>query len=107
MKCKVCGKSHDHRIHMEDSLQDKGFPTHDKRYETAHRKANQAEKKRFGEKAFKALDKIEHSLKKHELLGKNTKTGKIEVEVKVPKKLREEVAFHEEVENKILRKRKK
>jgi len=38
----------------------------------------------------------------HELIGKNTKSGKIEVEKKVPKALREEVAFHEKIENKIL-----
>jgi hypothetical protein len=39
-------------------------------------------------------------------LGKNTKSGGIEVSKVVPPKLRKEVAFHEKTENEILRKKK-
>ncbi len=108
MKCKECGKKHLSENHYQllSKLLDKGFPTHSKDYKNAHRKANKAEEKKFGKKSFKALEKIDRKVGKHELVGKNLKSGKIEVSKKVPKKLRKEVAFHEETENKILRKRK-
>jgi hypothetical protein len=109
MKCKLCGKSHSKdNPHYEvvDKLSDKGFPTHDKKYKIAHNAANRAEIKKYGRKAFSDVGIVDRHLGHHELAGKNTKTGKIEVSKKVPKKMREEVAYHEEVENKILRKKK-
>jgi hypothetical protein len=111
VKCKHCGKAHDssqHRKSFEslDKLSDAGFPTHSKKYKEAHQKANKQEKEKFGKKAFEALEKIDNKLSKHELAGKNTKSGKIEVSKKVPPKFRTEVAFHEKVENKALRKKK-
>lgn len=107
MKCKTCGKNHARNDpHIKEKLTDEGFPTHSPRYKSAHRDANRAEKKKFGKKAFKELEKIDRKLSKHELAGKNLKSGKIEVSKKVPKKFRKEVVFHEEVENKILRKKK-
>ena len=109
MKCPQCGKTHDksHPHFKEVSkLADKGFPTHSKGYKAAHREANKAEKKQFGKKKFEELEKYVRKSGKHELIGKNTKTGKIEVEKKIPKRLQNEIAYHEKTENKILRKKK-
>ncbi len=109
MKCKTCGKSHEKshsHFNVEPRLSDKGFPTHSKGYKAAHREANKEEKAKFGEKPFKELEKYVQKAKKHELIGKNTKSGKIEVESKIPRALRSEVALHEKVENKALRKKK-
>lgn len=105
-KCKQCGKEHgpDHP-HILSKLTDRGFPTHSKRYDYAHKEANKAEKKKYP-KGYEDLKQLDRGLSdKHELIGKNTKAGKIEVSKKVPKKYRDEVAYHEKVENKILRKK--
>ena len=77
----------------------KKFPLSSKEYSTAHRAANKAEKSKYP-KGFRELTRLEHHLGKGELLGKSTKSGKIEVSSKVPKKNRNEVALHEIVENK-------
>ena len=105
MTCKHCGKSHSAKEHYEikRKLSDKGFPTHDRNYKSAHEKANKKEKEKYGEKNYKALGKYVSKAAKHELLGKNTQKGKIEVSSKVPKKYRDEVAYHEQVESKNLR----
>lgn len=110
MKCKSCGKDHkSSHIHFKvvSKLSDKGFPTHSSHYQQAHKKANKAEKEKFGVKQFKKLEKIDKSVRKHELVGKNLKNGKIEISKKVPASLRNEVAYHEKVENKNLRSKKK
>lgn len=86
-------------------LNDKKFPTHSKRYPYAHKEANKAEKK-DNPKAYQEINRLERKVGKHELLGKNTKSGKIEVSVKVPKKDRKNVAVHEKRENDILRRKK-
>ena len=105
MKCPTCGKSHGKGTpHIISKLTDKGFPTHSKKYPSAHEQADKAEKKKFP-KGYSKLEKLDKQVGRHELVGKNTKTGKIEVSSKVPKSLRKEVAFHEKVENKILRKK--
>ncbi len=110
MKCKICGASHEKSTHphykLVDSLNDKGFPRDKNDYLEAHKMANKKEKSAYGKRPFKQLERIDDKLSKHELAGKNLKTGKLEVSKRVPKKLRSEVAYHEEVENKILRKRK-
>jgi len=109
MKCKICGKSHEKSSHehynLVSDLRDNGYPVHEGKYNSAHRKANAAEKAVFGEAKFRAMNKVDAGLKKHELAGKNLKTGKIEVSKKVPPKFREEVALHEAVESKQLRKK--
>ncbi len=108
MKCN-CGKSHDKdhpHFKRTKKLTDSGFPTHSSGYPNAHREANKAEKKKFGKKAFNALEHYVKGAKNHELIGKNTKSGKIEVEKKIPRRFKDEIAFHEKVENKILRKKK-
>ena len=110
MKCNLCGEKHAKSTHphykLVPHLNDKGFPEDKVSYPQAHRMANKAEKKQFGAKQFKRLEKFVRGSSKHELIGKNTSRGKLEVEKKVPKKFREEVAYHEEVENKILRRKK-
>ena len=85
-------------------LKEKGFPTSSKHYPEAHEEADKKEKKKFG-KGYKSMKKVDDKLDKGELAGKNFKSGKLEVSSKVPKKYRKEVAYHEEVENKILRKK--
>jgi hypothetical protein len=105
MTCSHCGKSHSTKYHLENNLSDSGFPTHDKKYNTAHEEATKKEKSKFPRKQYNKLKKMDRSVSTHELLGKNSQKGKIEVDAKVPKKLRSEVAFHERVENKILRKK--
>jgi len=83
-------------------LKAKGWPTATRRYKEAHEMADKAEKKKYG-KSYEYMKKVDSSLKKGELAGKNTKTGKIEVSKKVPKKYRSEVAMHERVEYKDLK----
>jgi hypothetical protein len=85
-----------------DKLSDHGYPTHSKYYQNAHKAADIAEKKKFP-RGYEKLKKIEHKLNKHELMGKNTKEGKIEVEKRF-KKYKSEIAFHEEQEHKNIKK---
>jgi hypothetical protein len=75
----------------------KTFPLSSNRYKTAHLAANEEEKKRYPE-GFKKLTRLEHAIKKNELIGHSNKSGKIEVSQKVPPKYRDEVAFHEKIE---------
>ena len=94
------------KIKYVAKLTDKGFPTHSKAYPSAHKKANAAEKK-ANAKMYKAENKAEHKLKKGELMAKNTKSGKIEIEKKF-KRFTPTLKIHESVEHKnILRSRKK
>jgi hypothetical protein len=107
-KCSKCGKEHSPRHPcLKSKLTDKGFPEHPnkKAYLSAHEQADKAEKKKFGEKNYVAMQKVDSKLPRNELSGKNTRSGKIEVSRKVPPKYRSEVAYHEKVENKILRKK--
>lgn len=85
------------------NIKRKGFPTSSKKYKTAHAEATRAEKKKFPAKNYNKLKHLDYSVPKNELIGKNTKSGKIEISKKVPKKLRAEVAFHERVENKAIK----
>ena len=108
MICKHCGKDHPPKtphFEVKKTLKDEGFPTHPKKpYEKAHKKANEVEKKTFPN-GYAKMKTVDAKLGKHELAGKNLKSGKIEVSEKVPKSLRKEVAVHEKVENKLLRKK--
>jgi|HubBroStandDraft_1064217.scaffolds.fasta_scaffold57378_3 hypothetical protein len=45
------------------------------------------------------MKRVDNSLPNGELSGKNTESGEIFVSAKVPKKYREEVAFHESRES--------
>lgn len=88
---------------LKKKLTDRGFPTHDPHYHSAHEEASKAELKKFGKKSYNKLKKMDESFPVHELLGKNLKWGKYEVSKKVPPPLRQEVAFHEMTENKALK----
>lgn len=90
------------KVKIVKKLTDKGFPVHDKHYETAHRAASKAEKRDYP-KGYKELERKEHSLKKHELMAKSTKAGKIEIEKKFAKN-RKELTEHERIEHKKLMK---
>jgi hypothetical protein len=79
------------------TLRAKGWPTANKSYQEAHEIADRKEKKKYG-KSYEYMKKVDSKLKKGQLAGKNTKTGKIEVSEKVPKKYRSEVALHERTE---------
>ena len=79
-------------------LSDHGYPYHSKYYKTAHEEASKAEKKKFP-KGYEELKKDERNLGKHELMGKNLRSGKIEVESKF-KKYGKEIAYHEQQEAK-------
>ncbi len=99
--CKFCGKGH-RTIHHK-MLSEKGSTDKMKGYPAAHEKANKAEKKKFGTRAFNSLKKLdEEAGREHKLIGKNTPKGKISVAKAVPKNRRKEVAYHEKVENDIL-----
>lgn len=101
MGCPICKKEHGIHYHVVNKLTDNGFPVHTKQYKTAHAEASRDEKSRFP----KGYEKLKHmQLGKHELIGKNTQSGKILIEKKVAKSLRDEVAFHELDENKRIKK---
>lgn len=80
-----------------------GWPISSKKWRGAHQAANKAEKKKYG-KQYKALKKIAKKLPKGELLGSHTKSGKIKVSAKVPKRLRKSVAYHELIEHRLMTK---
>lgn len=105
-KCKKCGKNHDEAFHLKPSIKEKGYPTASKSYKAAHEKASAAEKRKYprGYDKLKGMDI--RAGRKHELLAKSTPTGEIEISKKVPPKLRKEVAFHEKVESKEIKKNK-
>ncbi|CAB4133934.1 hypothetical protein UFOVP265_21 [uncultured Caudovirales phage] len=77
----------------------KGFPTSSKYYKSSHSEADIEEKKKYP-KGYVKLKKIDAKIPKGELIGKNTKSGKIEVSKRAPKKLRKEIAYHEKIESK-------
>lgn len=92
---------------LKKKILNKGFPTHDPEYKTAHEEASKKEKANFPKKDYKQLEHLDESIPYGELIGKNTRRKKIYVSKKVPKKLRPEVAFHEKAENEILLKKKR
>jgi hypothetical protein len=89
-------------VKIVKNLNDKSpSPTRDKNYRVAHSEADNAERRKYP-KAYKDMKKIDGKLGKHELVGKNFKSGKIEIESKVPKKDRKDVSLHERTERKAL-----
>lgn len=103
MKCSHCGKSHDISYHLKDKIPHGGYPRSQKRYATAHKMADIAEKKKYP-RGYERMKKIDARLPSKQDAGTNTKSGKIEVSKKVPVALRKEVAFHEKIESKKLKK---
>ena len=88
---------------VKPKLTDKGFPTHNSHYHSAHTKTDKMEKAKFP-KGYEKMKRVDAKLPKNELAGKNLKSGKIEVSRKVPKQYRKEVAFHERTESKLIKK---
>ena len=84
----------------------RGWPTSSKKWAKSHREANKRERKRFGKRAFAAVQKIVEKMPKRELLGTHTKKGKIRVSARVPKKYRAQIAYHERVEHKLMTRKK-
>ncbi len=87
---------------LKKKIARKGFPTSNKNYKEAHEEASNAEKKKYPS-GYKKLKKLDKEVPEGELIGKNTKSGKIEVSKKVPEKERNEVAFHEKYESKAIK----
>jgi len=84
-----------------------GYPVTSKYYPECHLKATRDEIKKFGIHKFRQLG-ILIPLHPKEYLGSNDVHGNLFVSKIVPKKFREEVAYHECVESRcLLRKRKK
>lgn len=54
-------------------------------------------------KGFQKLKKLDKKVPQGTLIGKNTKSGKVEVSRVVPKIDRDEVAYHEKTENKAIK----
>lgn len=108
-KCKECNEFHtsDHpHFKVVSKLSQNGFPINQKGYPAAHAQANKAEKARFTERRFNELEGAVHKAgRDHTLIGKNLPSGKIEVSKEVPPKFRDEVAYHEMIEGRILRRK--
>lgn len=84
----------------------KGWPTTSSKWRKSHQEANRSERKRFGKRAFKAVQKVVKRMPATELLGTHTKKGKIRVSARVPKKYRPQIAYHERVEHRLMTKKK-
>ena len=84
-----------------NKLSDHGYPTNSSHYKSAHEEADKKEKKKYP-KGYSVLKKEEKHLGKHELMGKNTKSGRIEVEKKF-KSHGKEIEYHERTEHKNLK----
>ena len=89
------------KVKLVSKLKRKGYPTSSSKYKEAHAEADKAEKKRYP-KGYQKLKKSEKHMGKTELMGKNTKSGKIEVEKKY-KRNAKEIAFHERKEHAALK----
>ena len=75
-------------------IKKKGYPTASAHYKTAHERADKLEKKKYP-KGYAIMKRVDDRLKKNELAGSHTRSGKIEVSRKVPLRERREVAYHE------------
>ena len=83
-----------------------GYPEHDPNYKVAHNEANQKEKEKYP-KGYLRLKKLDKKVPEGKMIGHNTKSGKLSVSNKVPKKLRAEVSYHELEESKALKRLRK
>jgi hypothetical protein len=87
---------------LKKSIKRSGFPTTNSKYREAHSEASNSEKSKYP-KGYAKLKKMDAQTPSGQLLGKNTKSGKIYVSSKVPKALRQEVAYHEKMESKAIK----
>lgn len=76
-----------------------------KKWKKSHPAANRAVLKAMGSKVAKAVNKIK--VPKNELLGSHTKGGKIIISKRVPKKLRGAIVYHEKVEHRLMKPKKR
>ncbi len=80
-------------------ISNKGYPINNKCYPCAHKRANKAEKEKYGKRKFKTLNNvINKTLPKEELAGKHTQSGIIQLSNKIPSKYRNQIKFHELIE---------
>lgn len=94
-------------VKLVNKISNKGYPVHDKKYQSSHRYADKVEKK-ADPKAYKEINKMDRKLKPNELAGKHTKSGKIEINRKYTKnhdgisgkRIERNLALHERVEDK-------
>jgi hypothetical protein len=84
-------------IRVVKFIKRKGYPTSAKKYPEAHSEASVKEKKKYPT-GYKEMKNIDSKLPQNELAGTHTKSGKITISKKVPRKLRSEVAYHEKEE---------
>lgn len=88
-------------VKLVKKLKRAGYPTSSPLYPKAHAEADNAEKKHFP-KGYQKLKRAQKSMPNNELMGKNTRSGKIEVEKKYSK-FKKEIAFHEKTEHAALK----
>lgn len=86
------------KVKIVKRITDKGYPVHDKKYPSAHRFANAAEK-RANKRMFDAEKKAERKLGKHELMATHDKHGNIKIEKKFVK-FKPNLIIHEKTEYK-------
>lgn len=87
------------KIRIVKKILARGYPVSSRKYRESHAEADNAEKRRYP-RAYRELGKIEKHLSKNELLGTHDKKGDILISKKVPRRDREDLILHEEVERK-------
>lgn len=87
---------------------DIGWPRSSKRYPSAHRKASTLEKQHVGARKYNAFNRwIAKHIKKGDLAGKTTRSGRVKEAANIPKRFRWELWFHEKTEYSFLKPGKK
>ena len=93
---------------LKPRIKSSGYPVHtpsgkvSSKWKKAHPAANRAALKRFGSKTAKKVATLVKKTPQDELLGSHTKSGKILISKRVPKKLRHAIVFHEKVEHRLM-----
>lgn len=82
-----------------DKIKKEGWPRKSKEYKRAHKIADRAEKRKYGRTESATIGS---KIPKGELPGASTRAGEIKVSIKVPKRHRKEIAYHEKREHAIL-----
>lgn len=90
------------KYQVEKKLTKSGYPYKQKDYEKVNAEADTAEKKKYP-KNYARMKKVDASLDKDEFAATISKSGKVKVNAKVPKSLREEAAYHDKIELKKLK----
>lgn len=85
------------KFKVSSKIERRGYPTSASNYKVAHSEADNAEKKKYP-KGYRKLKVIDDKISINQLAGSHTRSGKVIVSRKVPRKLRPEVAYHERKE---------